>query len=175
MIIAEVISLLAVGVTIGELDHDHSAVGLLVLLGEIAGFVVLTWIISAKVLPRAMSLLQRLIDVPELSFGLLMGGLFLVVVGAEEMGLHGSLGALLFGASLSGLPNRLRHDIMPGMRSAAEGLFVPLFFARPAGTWISRLSAFRQPPSPPCCSSRCWESWQGASAPFWRGWTRRWS
>lgn len=42
------------------------------------------------------------------------------------MRLNGSLGALLFGASLSGLPNRLRHDIMPGTRGAAEGLFVPL-------------------------------------------------
>ncbi len=52
-----------------------------------------------------------------------------MVVGAEEIGLHGSLGALLFGASLSGLPNRMRHDIMPGLRSTAEGLFVPLFFA----------------------------------------------
>ena len=129
VIIAEVISLLVVGVTIGELDHEHSTVGVLILLGEITGFVVLTWILSAKLLPRAISLLQRLLDVPELSFGLLIGGLFLVVVGAEEIGLHGSLGALLFGASLSGLPNRMRQDIMPGMRSTAEGLFVPLFFA----------------------------------------------
>ena len=70
VIIAEVISLLVVGVTIGELDH--SVAGLLVLLGEIAGFVVLTWTIAAKLLPRAITLLQRLIDVPELSFGLLM-------------------------------------------------------------------------------------------------------
>ena len=129
VIIAEVISLLVVGVTIGELDHDHSVTGVLMLLGQIVGFVVLTWLLSAKLLPRAIALLQRLLDVPELSFGLLMGGLFLVVVGAEEIGLHGSLGALLFGASLSGLPNRMRQDIMPGMRSAAEGLFVPLFFA----------------------------------------------
>ena len=129
VIIAEVISLLVVGVTIGELDHDHSVTGVLMLLGQIVGFVVLTWVLSAKLLPRAIALLQRLLDVPELSFGLLMGGLFLVVVGAEEIGLHGSLGALLFGASLSGLPNRMRQDIMPGMRSAAEGLFVPLFFA----------------------------------------------
>ena len=129
VIIAEVISLLVVGVTIGELDHDHSVTGVLMLLGQIVGFVVLTWILSAKLLPRVIVLLQRLLDVPELSFGLLMGGLFLVVVGAEEIGLHGSLGALLFGASLSGLPNRMRQDIMPGMRSAAEGLFVPLFFA----------------------------------------------
>ena len=129
VIIAEVISLLVVGVTIGELDHDHSVTGVLMLLGQIVGFVVLTWLLSAKLLPRVIALLQRLLDVPELSFGLLMGGLFLVVVGAEEIGLHGSLGALLFGASLSGLPNRMRQDIMPGMRSAAEGLFVPLFFA----------------------------------------------
>ena len=129
VIIAEVISLLVVGVTIGELDHDHSVTGVLMLLGQIVGFVMLTWILSAKLLPRVIVRLQRLLDVPELSFGLLMGGLFLVVVGAEEIGLHGSLGALLFGASLSGLPNRMRQDIMPGMRSAAEGLFVPLFFA----------------------------------------------
>ena len=48
---------------------------------------------------------------------------------SQRIGLHGSLGALLFGAALSGLPHRMREDIMPGMRSTAEGLFVPLFFA----------------------------------------------
>ena len=75
-------------------------------------------------------------NVPELSYGLLIGGLFLVVVGAERLGgLHGSLGALLFGAALSGLPHRMREDIMPGMRSTAEGLFVPLFFAS-AGLYL---------------------------------------
>ena len=66
---------------------------------------------------------------PQLSYGLLLGGLFLVIVLAEEVGLHGTLGALLFGAALSPLPYQLRHDSMPGMRSTAEGLFVPLFFA----------------------------------------------
>ena len=50
-------------------------------------------------------------------------------VGAEKMGLHGTIGALLFGAALSGLSQGVRDDIMPGMRSASEGLFVPLFFA----------------------------------------------
>ena len=129
VIIAEVLSLLVVGVTIGELDHERSMTGVIVLVGQIAGFVILTWLVAAKLLPRAMSLLLRLLDAPELSFGVLIGSLFLVVVGAEEIGLHGSLGALLFGASLSGLPNRTRQDIMPGMKSTAEGLFVPLFFA----------------------------------------------
>ena len=74
-------------------------------------------------------LLQRFLYVPQLSFGLVLGGLFLTVAGAAKMGLHGSLGALLFGAALSGMPYQVRRDIAPGMRSAAEGLFVPLFFA----------------------------------------------
>ena len=129
VIIAEVASLLVVGVTIGEHEHGLGAGGVFILLLEIVGFAVITWFLSAKVLPNVIAHLQRFLNVPELSFGLLFGGLFLVVVGAEEIGLHGSLGALLFGASLSGLPHRMRQDIMPGMRSIAEGLFVPLFFA----------------------------------------------
>ena len=128
VIIAEVTALLVVGFTIGE-HHDLSVVGMLVLLAEIAGFVVVTWVLSTKLLPPAIIFLRRLLQVPELSFGLLIGGLFLVVVAAEKMGLHGTIGALLFGTALSGLPQRVHRDIMPGMRSAAEGLFVPLFFA----------------------------------------------
>jgi len=126
--IAEVIALLVVGFSIGE-HHDFSALNVLILLAKILGFVVVTWVLSAKLLPPAILFLRRFIKVPELSFGLLLGGLFLVVVGAEEMGLHGTIGALLFGAALSGLPEGVRSDILPGMRSASEGLFVPLFFA----------------------------------------------
>ncbi len=129
VIIAEVIALLIVGLTIGGESESVSVLGILKLLGQIAGFTIVIWIVSAKALPRVMALLQRFLNVPELSYGLLIGGLFLVVVGAELIGLHGSLGALLFGAALSGLPHRMREDIMPGMRSTAEGLFVPLFFA----------------------------------------------
>ena len=136
VIIAEVVALLVVGLTIGEDSSDLSVVSVFQLLGQIAGFTVIVWIVSAKALPRVMALLQRFLNVPELSYGLLIGGLFLVVVGAENIGLHGSLGALLFGAALSGLPHRMREDIMPGMRSTAEGLFVPLFFAS-AGLHLS--------------------------------------
>ena len=137
VIIAEVIALLIVGLTIGGKEHEiFSILGVLELIGKIAGATVVIWIVSAKILPRVMTLLQRFLNVPELSYGLLIGGLFLVVVGAERWGgLHGSLGALLFGAALSGLPHRMREDIMPGMRSTAEGLFVPLFFAS-AGLYL---------------------------------------
>ncbi len=135
VIIAEVIALLIVGLTIGGGSESVSILGILRLLAEIAGFTIVIWIVSAKLLPRVMSALLRFVNVPELSYGLLLGGLFLVVVGAEEVGLHGSLGALLFGVALSGLPHQLRQDIMPGMRSTAEGLFVPLFFAS-AGLYL---------------------------------------
>ena len=129
VIIAEIASLLVVGFTVGEHGHPWNTVAVLVLLGKIIAFVVLAWLLSAKVLPVVLVALQRVLDVPQLSFGLLIGGLFLMVVGAEKIGLHGTIGALLFGAALSGLSQGVRDDIMPGMRSASEGLFVPLFFA----------------------------------------------
>ena len=137
VIIAEVLALLIVGLTIGGDEHSTlSVTGVLELVGKVAGATVIIWIVSAKALPKVMALLQRFLNVPELSYGLLIGGLFLVVVGAEKLGgLHGSLGALLFGAALSGLPHSMREDIMPGMRSTAEGLFVPLFFAS-AGLYL---------------------------------------
>ena len=135
VIIAEVLALLLVGVTIGDVVHEMSVGGVLRLIGQIAGFAVITWFVSAKALPVAIDVLQRWLHVSELSFGLLVGSLFLVVAGAELIGLHGSLGALLFGASLSGLPNRVRSDIMPGIRSMADGLFVPLLFAS-AGLYL---------------------------------------
>lgn len=129
VIIAEVLALLVVGFTVGEHGQGLSIMGILRILGQIAGFVVVAWVLSTRVLSPAIAYLQRFMNVPELSFGLLFGGLFLMVVAAEAIGLHGSIGALLFGTALSGLPQGVRLDIMPGMRSASEGLFVPLFFA----------------------------------------------
>ena len=40
-----------------------------------------------------------------------------------------AIGALVLGASVSGLPHRMRADILPGVRRAADALVVPLFFA----------------------------------------------
>ena len=150
VVIAELLALFVVGFAISE-QFDGGAEGapaldllsVAIVVGQILAFAVATWFISTRILPRVIVLLHRFLQVPQLSFGLLLGGLFLVVVAAEEVGLHGSLGALLFGAALSILPYQVRRDIMPGLRSAAEGLFVPLFFAS-AGlhltldSWICR-------------------------------------
>ena len=142
VIIAELIALFVVGFALSEHfyagGHGHSLdlLSVLTLLGQILGFAILTWLFSTKVLPKIIELLHRFLQVPQLSFGLLLGGLFLVVAGAEKVGLHGSLGALLFGAALSMLPYQVRRDIMPGLRGTAEGFFVPLFFAS-AGLHLS--------------------------------------
>ena len=129
VVISELITLVLIGFSIGDHVHEVSATGILILLGKVAGFAAVSWVLSSRVLPPLVALLQRLIQVPQLSMGLLLGVLFLVVDAAEFFGLHGTLGALLFGAALAGLPYQVRREIMPGLRSTAEGLFVPLFFA----------------------------------------------
>ena len=142
VVIAELIALFVVGFAISEHfysgGHGHTLdlLSVATITGQILGFTIITWFFSTKVLPRVIVALHRFLQVPQLSFGLLLGGLFLVVVAAEHVGLHGSLGALLFGAALSMLPYQVRRDIMPGMRGTAEGFFVPLFFAS-AGLHLS--------------------------------------
>lgn len=150
VIIAELIALFVVGFAISEHfyagGHGHTldVLSVATIIGQIVGFTIVTWFFSTKVLPKIIVLLHHFLQVPQLSFGLLLGGLFLVVVGAERVGLHGSLGALLFGAALSMLPYQVRRDIMPGMRGTAEGFFVPLFFAS-AGLHLS-LDFLKLPP-----------------------------
>ena len=127
--IAELIALLVVGFTIREDAYDPSIETGAILLAEVAGFVVAAWLLSKYVFPYVVVFLRRFLDASQLSFGLTLGGLFLMVEAAEQFGLHGALGALLFGAALAGLPLQVRRDILPGIRSVGEGLFVPLFFA----------------------------------------------
>ncbi len=135
VIIAELIALSVVVFAISEHfyssgpEHTLDWLSVTTVIAQIIAFTVVTWFVSTRILPKVIVALHRFMQVPQLSFGLLLGGLFLVVAGAEQVGLHGSLGALLFGAALSMLPYQVRRDIMPGMRGAAEGFFVPLFFA----------------------------------------------
>ncbi len=136
VVIAELLTLLIIGFSIGGQKDEFSVTGIFLLIGKIAAFAAVAWVLSSRVLPPLVGLLQRVIQVPQLSLGLLLGSLFLMVDAAELMGLHGTLGALLFGASLSGLTYQVRSEMMPGLRSVAEGFFVPLFFAS-AGLYFS--------------------------------------
>ena len=129
VLIVKLLGLPLVGFTLHEQGHGLDPLGVMVLIAEVACFAVVTYLISNRVLPHLIVVLKRTLRVPQLSFGLVLGGLLLMVVAAESMNLHGSLGALLFGAALSGLPFQVRRDVVPGMRSIADGLFIPLFFA----------------------------------------------
>lgn len=129
VVIAELLALLVVGFTIGEPFQRSFVVELGLLVAQIAGFTVITWLLSTRVVPHLIVFLQRFLPVSQLSLGLVLGGLFLMVITAEHIGLHGSLGALLFGASLAGLPHQVRREIAPGIHSIGDGFFVPLFFA----------------------------------------------
>ncbi|MCY4384515.1 MAG: cation:proton antiporter [Nitrospinae bacterium] len=135
-LIAELLMLLLVGLTIGEHSHDLSWMGVLILLGQIAAFTIVTWVLAGQVIPRLIEILERLLRVPQLSFGLILGILLVAVVCAERLGLHGSLGALLLGVALSRLPHQVQRDIIPSLKSIADGFFVPLFFSS-AGLHLS--------------------------------------
>lgn len=129
VIVAELLAMLIVGFTIGEHDHHLNFVSIFLLACKIALFTIGAWILAIRIIPPVIVRLQRILNAPFLSFGLILGIMFLMVIAAEEIGLHGKLGALLFGTALSGLPSQVRRDVVPGMRSVADGLFVPLFFA----------------------------------------------
>ena len=133
VLIAELLALLVVGFTLeessGEGSRDLDALAILFLLGQMAAFAVVGFLLASRFVPPLIILLRRFLNSSQLAFGLIVGGLLLAVVAAEEMGLHGSLGALLVGTALSGIPHSLRNEVMPGLRSLGEGLFIPLFFA----------------------------------------------
>lgn len=129
VIIAETLVLLLVAATISGFDRVPAVGGAAVQLGKMAGFAFAVWIAAAKLLPRAGELLRRIPGAAALNFALLAGSLALAAAGAEAIGMHGFLGALLLGASLSGLPHRLRDGMLPGMRRFAEAWQTPLFLA----------------------------------------------
>ena len=131
VLIVELVGILVVGFMLHELKEpgEFEVWKIGVLLAQIAGFVAVAWVLVSYLSSPLVIKLRTWIGVPQLSLGILAGSLFLAVVGAERVGLHGSLGALLFGTALSALPHRLRSEVIPSMRGIGHGLFIPLFFA----------------------------------------------
>ena len=80
-------------------------------------------------------LLEKDYRSPQLASALMVGSLFIVVWGAHEIGMDEALAALVFGMVNSGLPRRLRNEILPSIRGLSQGVFIPLFFAS-AGTHV---------------------------------------
>ena len=137
VVIVEIIGLLVVSFSLQEVGREGGfrPWDVPILLLEIVAFAIGAWLLASRVFPPLVVRLRRIIGAPQMALGLITGGLFLTVVGVEQIGLHGSLGALLLGMALSGLPHRLRAEILPGVRGLAQGLFIPLFFAS-AGLYL---------------------------------------
>ena len=137
VVMVEIVGLLVAGFALEESAHPGGLGGwqIAVLLGEIILFVVASWLLSAKVVPRLLVSLRRIIGAPQLAPALMVGSLFIVVWGAHEIGMDEALAALVFGMVNSGLPRRLRNEILPSIRGLSQGVFVPLFFAS-AGTQV---------------------------------------
>ena len=60
-LIAELLVLLVVGFSVGEHAARPTPAGLLRLAGQIAGFVVVTWLLASRVIPPLIVLLRRLL------------------------------------------------------------------------------------------------------------------
>ena len=175
VIIAEVTVLLIVGFTIGEHEHELALVSVLTLFAKMAGFVVVSWLLSKRVLPPLISLLQRFIHVPELSFGLpdrrpVPGGRRSRGDGAARLDRsaavrHGSLRAARTGA-----PRRHARDAQRVGRAV-----------RPALLRLGRAqlrSVLHGTAGGDDRGSGADPRWRGSSsapswAPTWCGWTRR--
>ena len=137
VVMVEIVGLLVAGFALEESSHPGELGGwkIAFLLGEIILFVAASWVLSAKVVPRVLVFLRRIIGAPQLASALMVGSMFIVVWGAHEIGMDEALAALVFGMVNSGLPRRLRNDILPSIRGLSQGVFVPLFFAS-AGTQV---------------------------------------
>lgn len=129
VLVIKLLVLPLVGFTLDEDGDDGGFAHAALLFAKVLGFLVVTYLAANRVLPPLLLALRRVLRAPHLSFGIALGGLLLIVAATGAIGLHGSLGALLFGAALSGVPFQVRRDVVPSMRSFADGLFVPLFFA----------------------------------------------
>ena len=127
VVILEIIGLLVVSFSIRDIagEEPFTPWTVPILLAEIVAFSVVSWLLASRVFPPVVAWLRRFIDAPQLAMGLMTGALLLVVGLVDRIGIHGSLGALLLGVSLSGLPHRLRTDILPGVRGLAYGSLHP--------------------------------------------------
>ena len=137
VVILEIIGLLVVSFSIRNITEEGAFTPWTVpiLLAEVVGFALVSWVLAGRVFPPLAARLRRVINAPQMAMGLVTGGLLLAVGLVDKIGIHGSLGALMLGVSLSGLPHRLRTEILPGVRGLAHGLFIPLFFAS-AGIYL---------------------------------------
>ena len=92
VVLVELADLLVVAFIIEELGHtDHvnqfHPVQGAILVGQIAAFSIVAWLLGSPVFVPIVTRLRQFLAAPQLSFGLFLGALFLIVVAPEQIGL----------------------------------------------------------------------------------------
>ena len=87
VVLVEVAGLLVVAFTIEELEHTEHVnqfhpVQAAILVGQIAVFSIVAWFLGSRVFVPVVTRLRQFLAAPQLSFGLFLGALFLIVVAA---------------------------------------------------------------------------------------------
>lgn len=98
-------------------------------LVRISIFFIIASLFSFKILPPLLRFIKRHTEVKGGFFGVLIGILLLFVYVGEINGVHGALTSLLIGLALSRIPKSEYYQSVNGIRSIANGIFIPIFFA----------------------------------------------
>ena len=97
---------------------------------EIGVFFVVAGTIGRYLFPKLFIKLYEHTIAKEVLFGAVISLLFLFVIAAEIIGIHGTIAALLFGLMFS--PGKFRapcEDVIKKLEGFSEGVFIPIFFA----------------------------------------------
>ena len=78
--------------------------------------------------PKLLEYVNRL-RVRGITYGLIFGLMLLFVYFADISGLHGTIGALLFGAVLSPMPSQFHLEVNQALKGISHWVFIPIFFA----------------------------------------------
>ena len=177
VVLVELADLLVVAFIIEELGHtDHvnqfHPVQGAILVGQIAAFSIVAWLLGSPVFVPIVTRLRQFLAAPQLSFGLFLGALFLIVVAPEQIGLPRLPGSASAGGGA--FTTASQAQVRGAARAAKRGAGVlRAVVLRVGGTAPGRLLP---PPAPstvgvviglavgPSSWGRCWPR-------AWRGWT----
>ena len=97
---------------------------------EIGVFFFVAGTVGRYLFPKLFIKLYEHTIAKEVLFGAVISLLFLFVISAEILGIHGTIAALLFGLMFS--PGKFKapcEDVIKKLEGFSEGVFIPIFFA----------------------------------------------
>ncbi|MFQ5969740.1 MAG: cation:proton antiporter [Nitrososphaerales archaeon] len=133
----------SVMIQIGATQVPPNEFDLVWLFARMIIFFALAGLFGKYVLPHMLNSIRKYMKVKEIYFGTVIGIMLLVAYFAEVSGVHGAIGALLFGIAVSQMPRAEYFETVRGLHSIGHGIFIPIFFA---GIGLHFLPTFFQLP-----------------------------